>query len=103
MYEVKRGKRDVWGEKITTYTREVVGANILEVEAGTNGSQGGDAGHGSRCYIRIENVSSTAWEIKTKFHAEGLKEIELILGGDYERETIITALKFILEALEGDA
>ena len=53
MFAITEGTRKVFGAEITTYTRDVVSANLLEVEAGTNGFQGGDAGHGSRAYIRI--------------------------------------------------
>ena len=48
MFAITEGTRKVFGTEITTYTRDVVSANLLEVEAGTNGFQGGDAGHGSR-------------------------------------------------------
>jgi hypothetical protein len=38
MYEVKENRRKLQdGTEITTYTRDVVSANILEVEAGTTG------------------------------------------------------------------
>ena len=54
MYEIKENRRELFdGTEITTYTRDVVSANILQVEAGTNGFQGGDSGHGSRTYFRI--------------------------------------------------
>jgi hypothetical protein len=57
MYEVKENRRKLQdGTEITTYTRDVVSANILEVEAGTNGYQGGDTGHGSRTYFRISRM-----------------------------------------------
>lgn len=36
MYEIKENRRELFdGTKITTYTRDVVSANILQVEAGT--------------------------------------------------------------------
>lgn len=44
MYEIKENSRILKdGTELTTYTRDVVSANILEVEAGTTGYQGGDA------------------------------------------------------------
>ena len=47
MYEVREKRRKLLdGTEITTYTRDVVSANILEVEAGTTGFMGGDTGHG---------------------------------------------------------
>ena len=49
MYEIKEKRRMLPdGTEITTYTRDVVSANILEVEAGTTGFMGGDTGHGGR-------------------------------------------------------
>ena len=36
MYEIKESRRELFdGTEITTYTRDVVSANILQVEAGT--------------------------------------------------------------------
>ncbi len=47
MYEIKENRRELFdGTEITTYTRDVVSANILQVEAGTTGYKGGDTGHG---------------------------------------------------------
>ena len=49
MYEIKENRRELFdGTEITTYTRDVVSANILQVEAGTTGYKGGDTGHGGR-------------------------------------------------------
>lgn len=49
MYEIKENSRILKdGTELTTYTRDVVSANILEVEAGTTGYQGGDSGHGGQ-------------------------------------------------------
>ena len=58
MYEVTERRRKLEdGTEITTYTREVISCNILQVEAGTNGFQGGDSGHGSRTYFRIKDLA----------------------------------------------
>ena len=49
MYEIKENRRELFdGTEITTYTRDVVSANILQVEAGTTGYKGGDTSHGGR-------------------------------------------------------
>ena len=37
MFAITEGTRKVYGKEITTYTREIYSANVLEVEAGTNG------------------------------------------------------------------
>ena len=44
MYETKLNTRKVNGKEIETWEREIYDANILSVEAGTNGYQGGDTG-----------------------------------------------------------
>ena len=60
MYEIKENRRELFdGTEITTYTRDVVSANILQVEAGTTGYKGGDTGHGGRTYFRISDEAST--------------------------------------------
>lgn len=64
MYEViEKRKMLPDGTEISTYTREVISANILEVEAGTTGYMGGDSGHGGRTYFRIQDSASTDMEI----------------------------------------
>ena len=81
MYEIKENRRELFdGTEITTYTRDVVSANILQVEAGTTGYKGGDTGHGGRTYFRISDE-----------------------GGDCELETMIRALKFITKVLEEES
>ena len=102
MFAITEGTRRVCGKEITTYTREIYSANVLEVEAGTNGFQGGDSGHGSRTYIRIEDMGSTDIRINP-LGRDGDEGFELFLGGDCELETMIRALKFITKSLEDGA
>lgn len=99
MFAISEGTRLIHGREVSTYTREIVSCNILEVEAGTNGFQGGDTGHGSRTYFRIQDLGGTDIEVHAlgRYGDEGF---EVSLGGDCELETIITALKFITQALE---
>ena len=76
-------------------------ANILEVIAATNGFKGGDAGHGSRTLIRINDLAGTA--IKAKVIPErvsGNGGVELMLAGDCELSTLIDGLRFAADALE---
>lgn len=102
MFAITEGTRSVYGEEITTYTREIYSANVLEVEAGTNGFQGGDSGHGGRTYIRIEDMGSTDIRVNP-LGRDGNGGFELFLGGDCELETMIRALKFITKVLEDGA
>lgn len=104
MYEVTERRRKLEdGTEITTYTRDVVSCNILQVEAGTNGYQGGDSGHGSRTYFRIQDEASTDMEIKPIVSKWGCDGFEVCLGGDCELETMIRALKFIVKVLEDES
>lgn len=102
MYPISEGKKLLHGREIITYTREIVSANILEVEAGTNGYQGGDTGHGGRTYFRVKDLAGTDIEVHVlgRFGDEGF---EVSLGGDCELETMISALKFITKVLEDGA
>jgi len=102
MFAITEGIRRIGGIEVPTYKREIVSANVLEVEAGTNGYQGGDTGHGSRTYLRIEDEGGTDIQVRPlgRYGDEGF---EVTLGGDCELETIITALKFITKVLEDGA
>ena len=105
MYEIKENRRRLKdGTDITTYTRDVVSCNILEVEAGTTGYMGGDAGHGGRTYFAIRNDGSTDMGIHVMRDRFGDAEgFEVMLGGDCELETMIRALKFITKVLEEES
>jgi hypothetical protein len=102
MFAITEGIRRIGGIDVPTYKREIISANVLEVEAGTNGYQGGDTRHGSRTYFRIENEGGTDIQVHPlgRYGDEGF---EVTLGGDCELETIITALKFITKVLEDGA
>jgi len=85
---------------------KIPSANILEIEVGTNGRQGGDSGHGGRTYLRLTNEGATAWKVIVTDetgrgqHTEGPRDIEIILGGDTELDTFIEGLKFAVDTLE---
>ena len=102
MYEVREHTRKINGMDVPTFTREIISANVLSVEAGTNGYQGGDSGHGSRTYFRITDCGSTDIHVHTHGY-DGDEGFEVFLGGDCELETIIRALKFITKVLEDQA
>ena len=91
MYEVREHTRKIDGMEIPTFTREIISANVLSVEAGTNGFQGGDSGHGSRTYFRITDCGSTDIHVNTHGY-DGDEGFEVFLGGDCELETIVRAL-----------
>lgn len=104
MYEVTERRRKLDdGTEITTYTRDVVSCNILQVEAGTTGYMGGDTGHGGRTYFRIKDEGGTDIDIKPFMDRFGSEGFEVTLGGDCELETMIRALKFITKVLEEES
>lgn len=103
MFEIREKRKMLNdGTEITTYARDVYSANVLEVEAGTTGYRGGDSGHGSRTYFRIEDMGGSDISVRPlgKYHDEGF---EVVLGGDCELETVIRALKFITKVLEDES
>lgn len=104
MYEIKENRKKLHdGTEITTYTRDVVSANILQVEAGTTGYKGGDTGHGGRTYFRIQDEASTDIGVKPILSKYGCDGFEVTLGGDCELDTMIRALKFITKVLEEES
>ena len=101
MYAIKKGSRSIRGVKIPTFSRVIEGANLLYVEAGTNGFRGGDTGAGSRAYIRIEDLGGT--DIVGRPVEPYMDGVEIFLGGDSELDTMITGLEFILKVLKEEA
>ena len=102
MYAIKEGTRKIHGIEIQTFSREVVSCNLLKVEAGTNGFHGGDTGAGSRTYIRIVNNGNTDIYVRPTGPC-GDDGVEIMLGGDCELDTMITALEFITKVLKDQA
>lgn len=76
---------------------EIVNCNILGVKVATNGYCGGDSGHGSRTYFRLEDLASTNINIRLLKDKRG---VEVMLGGDAELETFIQALRWAADNLE---
>jgi hypothetical protein len=76
--------------------REFESANILGVTLEHNGYQGGDVGHGGFVKIIFKDLGSTYMEL----NGEDCKKIELLFGGDSERNTLLEALKMIVKELE---
>lgn len=112
--------RCIDGIRFDTEKKQIVSANIIEVEVGTTGHCGGDTGHGGRTLFRISDLAST--DMRLSFHAQegnieigdlmmrGLngtagfdleaESIEIVFGGDCELDTFIEALEFALETLK---
>lgn len=101
---VKRVRR-VDGQKVTTWTRDFSGCCCMEAEAGTNGYQGGDWGHGSRVFLRLADLCGT--DFCTEYDGNQLDkrpdEIVIALGGDAELSLIKDALRWWLSILEAQS
>lgn len=95
--------KTVNGVPIETLSRDLIEANMMEVEVGTNGFFGGDQGHGSRTYFRLKNLGGTNMEVLTKPSDESenaVDEVVIMLGGDSELLTFMDALSFALKVLD---
>ena len=101
IYAVKFNERTLPDGK-TIFTSESCheGFCFLEYEAGSTGFRNGDAGHGGRTYLRLENQdNSAAMQVRINGREISCKKLEIILGGDDEFVAILDALRFITEAL----
>lgn len=96
MYEVTRNEKEVNGVTVETWVAELTSANILEIEVGTTGYQGGDTGHGGRTYLRLKDLASTDLSINGK----QADEVVMELGGDTELATFIESLEFAIRVLK---
>ena len=94
---IKRGTKEIDGIKIETIKADFMNANMLGVEVGTTTPCGGDSGHGGRTYLKIEDLGST--DLRGINNKE-TDVIEIIVGGDTEADTLISALKFAVRELE---
>lgn len=86
------------GTHIDTFKKEIVSANIIEVEVGTTGYMGGDTGHGGRTFFRIKDLASTDMRLAFRdngkyFKSRYLNDLELTFGGDCELDTFCEALR----------
>ena len=81
------GSVTIDGIDVPTFKKEIISANMLEVEVGTTGHQGGDSGHGGRTYFKVKNLSSTDMTVEADGSSCGDGKVEIMLGGDSELDT----------------
>lgn len=90
---------------VPTEKHQISGANIIEVEAGTNCPQGGDSGHGGRTVVRFTDQGGTDWQVSLTDRAGRVRHqeyptiIEIVLGGDSEAGTFAEALEFAAQTI----
>lgn len=78
-----------------------IGCPALNVKVATNGKQGGDSGHGGRTWIQIvEEENFDLIETWTINASDGSQGIDMLVGGDWELESLIKAFRFIADELE---
>ncbi len=89
--------RDSYLEKPKTVKYYSELPDMLDVEVGTTGYKGGDAGNGGSTYFRIENGGSSEMYVDINEDKNGF---EVALGGDWELRTIIEALEYSTAVLK---
>ena len=85
-------------QSLKTATRAFASICGLRVTVSTTGLFGGDAGHGGRTAIVIDEFDGDALETPYPHDPETL--VKIVLGGDDELLVIIPALRFAADALE---
>jgi hypothetical protein len=78
--------------------QEFSSANIIGVTLEHNGFKGGDAGHGGFVKLIIKDLASTSMEVNGK----DCQKFELLIKGDTERETFLSALRMVVKELENN-
>lgn len=76
--------------------QEFTSANIISVTLEHNGFKGGDSGHGGFVRIVIQDLAGTSMEL----NGEEVEKFELVIRGDSERDTFLSALKMIVKELD---
>lgn len=95
--------KDCEGNNIITVSKEICAACVLTVTAGTNGMQGGDAGHGCRAVLKFKMSGGDMSAYVVKIPVDHTESVELIFGGDAELGCLIEGLKFAAAVLEEQA
>lgn len=83
--------------QITTKTKQIFNASILEVEVGTTGLRDGDSGHGGRTLLRFQDVSGSNMRVQV---APDGRTVLMTFGGDAELDNLISGLEFALDVLK---
>jgi len=81
------------------YEKEIFDACVIKVKAGTTGFKGGDAGHGGRTFIKIEDIGGADIHFKATQN-EMEKSLIMTLYGDAELNVMIEGLEWITKKLK---
>jgi hypothetical protein len=87
--------------KVKVFKKEFVGFCCLKITVGTNTPKGGDAGHGGRTILVIEDGSSCAWEVDVDGQRfDHPNKLTIIMYGDDEARRLVEALEFAVKVLK---
>ena len=100
MYEVKRSEQTIGDIKVDTWCATIESSNVIGVEVGTTWHKGGDAGHGARTYLKIEDYGGTDIHVTSLGNSFSDNGFSVVLGGDSEIDTLISALEFAVRVLK---
>jgi hypothetical protein len=99
--EDRRNRVFVDGKSIETTIREFKDFTRMGVEVGSNGLQGGDAGHGSRTYIRLYDMGG-GYKLEFRIRKGKYDHDDLLItaGGDDELQTLAEVFRFVAGQLD---
>ena len=98
---VKKSIREVDGQEITTWRREIDGTNGLEVEVGTTGYASEETETEARTFIRLTSLGGMDMDFKFEDDFGALtRSIEIKLEGDNELRTFIKGLEWMTHILK---
>ena len=81
------------------YEKDFEGATFLTARAGTNGFQGGDAGHGGQAVIDLINRHGGGFEF-IRYKTDN--KIRIIAAGDSEIKLLLEALEWVCGILRNE-
>ena len=86
--------------KVKVFEKRFTGLCILKVVVGSNTPMDGDAGHGGRTILVLENEGGCAWDVEVDGKKiENPKRITIVMHGDDEAERLVEALEFVVKVL----
>ena len=96
--EIMRLRGEDEDRKFSLKMKEIVGANIIQVQVGSDNVSVGD---GALTQFSIEDKASTNWSvcIDGEVH-DDVKRLSVMLKGSSERNTFVEALEFIIRQIK---
>jgi hypothetical protein len=95
----KNGELFIDNGRLVVSAQSFISCKELRVAVGTNCPKGGDAGHGGRTVLILENPNGDFRCGVDGAEALHASKIEIVAGGDSEFETLLDGLEFAVETL----